>query len=47
MFFTIALDVLVAFFVLSRQRRIRLVPRVLSLRLPIVLGVIGLMEQGY
>src|ERR1039458_186233 len=41
MFFTIALDVLVAFFVLSRQRRIRIVPRVLSLRLPIVLGVIG------
>jgi hypothetical protein len=44
MFFTMALDVLVAFFVLRRQRRIRLVPRVLSLRLPIVLGVIGLIE---
>ena len=44
MFFTIALDVVIAFFVLSRQRRIRLVPRVLSLRLPIVLGVIGLID---
>jgi hypothetical protein len=44
MFFTIALDVLIAVYVLSRQRRIRLVPRVLSLRLPIVLGVIGLID---
>jgi hypothetical protein len=48
MFFTIALDVVIAFFVLSRQRRIRLVPRVLSLRLPIVLGAIGLIDLlGY
>jgi hypothetical protein len=44
MFFTIALDVLIAFYVLSRQRRIRLVPRLLSLRFPIVLGVIGLID---
>jgi hypothetical protein len=44
MFFTIALDVVIAFYVLSRQRRIRLVPRVLSLRLPIVLGVLGLID---
>ena len=42
MFFTIALDVLVAAYILSRQRRIRAVPRVLSLRFPVVLGVIGL-----
>ena len=48
MFFTIALDVLIAFYVLSRQRRIRLVPRTLSLRLPIVLGVLGLIDLlGY
>jgi hypothetical protein len=48
MFFTIALDVLIAFYVLSRQLRIRLVPRVLSLRLPIVLGIIGLIDLlGY
>jgi hypothetical protein len=44
MFFTIALDVLVAAYILSRQRRIRPVRRVLSLRLPIVLGVIGLIN---
>jgi hypothetical protein len=44
MFFTITLDVLVAVYILSRQRRIRLVPRVLSLRFPIVLGVIGLID---
>jgi hypothetical protein len=48
MFFTIALDILIAFYILSRQLRIRLVPRVLSLRLPIVLGVIGLIDLlGY
>jgi hypothetical protein len=48
MFFTIALDVLIALYVLSRQRRIRLVPRVLSLRFPIVLGAIGLIDVlGY
>jgi len=44
MFFTIALDVLIAFYVLRRQRRIRVVPRVLSLRFPIILGVIGLIN---
>jgi hypothetical protein len=48
MFFTIALDVLIALYVLSRQRRIRIVPRVLSLRFPIVLGAIGLIDLlGY
>ncbi len=44
MFFTIALDVLVALYILSRQRRIRVVPRVLGLRFPVVLGVIGLLN---
>jgi len=44
MFFTIALDVLVAAYILSRQRRIRIVPRVLSLRFPVILGVIGLIN---
>ena len=48
MFFTIALDILIAFYVLRRQRRIRIAPRVLSLRFPIVLGVIGLIDVlGY
>jgi hypothetical protein len=48
MFFTIALDVLIAVYVLSRQRRIRLVPRVLNFRLPMILGVIGLIDLlGY
>lgn len=44
MFFTIALDVLVAVYILSRQRRIRPVRRVLSLRLPVFLGIIGLID---
>ena len=44
MFFTVALDVLVAAYILSRQRRIRPVPRVLNLRLPVILGVIGLIN---
>jgi hypothetical protein len=44
MFFTITLDVLVAAYILSRQRRIRIAPRVLSLRFPVVLGVIGLIN---
>jgi hypothetical protein len=44
MFFTIALDVLVAAYILNRQRRIRPVPRVLNLRLPVILGVIGLIS---
>jgi hypothetical protein len=44
MFFTIALDVLVAVYVLRRQIRIRPVPRVLSLRFPVILGVIGLID---
>ena len=44
MFFSITLGVLFALYVLSRQRRIRPVPRVLSLRFPIVVGVIGLID---
>jgi hypothetical protein len=43
-FVSIALDILVAVYILSRQRRIRPVPRVLSLRLPVILGVIGLID---
>jgi hypothetical protein len=43
-FFSILLDVVVALYVLRRQRRIRPVPRALSLRLPVVLGVIGLAQ---
>jgi hypothetical protein len=44
MFFSITLGVLFALYVLSRQRRIRPVPRLLSLRFPIVVGVIGLID---
>jgi hypothetical protein len=44
MFFSITLDVLIAVYVLSRQRRIRPVRRVLSLRLPVIFGVIGLID---
>jgi hypothetical protein len=44
MFFTIALDVLVAVYILSRQRRVRPVRRVLRLRLPVFLGIIGLID---
>src|ERR1019366_6428605 len=44
MFFSITLGVLFALYILSRQRRIRPVPRVLSLRFPIVVGVIGLID---
>ncbi len=44
MFFTVALDVLIALYILSRQRRIRVVPHVLSLRFPIVVGVLGLIN---
>ena len=48
MFFTIVLDVLVAAYILSRQRRIRIVPRLLSLRFPVVLGIIGVINLlGY
>ena len=42
--FSIALDVLIGVYILSRQRRIRPVPRVLSLRFPIIVGVIGLID---
>jgi hypothetical protein len=44
MFLTIAFDVLIAALILYRQRRIRPVPRILHLRLPIFLGVLGLVE---
>jgi hypothetical protein len=43
-FFSILLDVVVALYILRRQRKIRPVPRALSLRLPVALGVIGLVE---
>jgi hypothetical protein len=42
--FSIALDVLIGVYILSRQRRIRPVPRVLSLRFPIIVGIIGLID---
>jgi hypothetical protein len=45
MFFSIALDVLIAVYVLSRQRRIRPVPRVLSLRMPVFFGILGLADM--
>jgi hypothetical protein len=44
MFWTIAFDVVVVALLLYRQRRIRGVPRTLRLRMPIFLGVIGLIE---
>ncbi|MGP0032556.1 MAG: hypothetical protein ACLPVF_18890 [Acidimicrobiales bacterium] len=44
MFLSIAFDVVIAALVLYRQRRIRPVPRVLHLRLPVLLGIIGLIE---
>jgi hypothetical protein len=44
MFFTVALNILLALYVLSRQRRIRVVPRLLGLRFPIVVGVLGLIN---
>ena len=44
MFWTIAFDVVVVALLLYRQRRIRPVPRTLRLRMPIFLGVIGLIE---
>ena len=42
MFFSVALGLVVLVFVLLRQVRVRPVPRALSLRGPVVLGVIGL-----
>jgi hypothetical protein len=45
MFFTVALDVLIVLYVLSRQRMIRPVPRQLQIRFPIVLIVIGLFQM--
>ena len=43
MFFSVALGLVVLTFVLLRQVRVRPVPRALSLRGPVVLGVIGLL----
>jgi hypothetical protein len=48
MLFTVLLGVVAALFILNRQRHIRPVPRVLGLRFPIVLGVLGLINLlGY
>ncbi len=44
MFFTIAFDVVIAALILYRQTRVRPVPRTLHARLPIFLGVIGLIQ---
>jgi hypothetical protein len=44
MFLTIAFDVVFAALILYRQRRIRPVPRALHLRLPYILGAIGIVE---
>jgi hypothetical protein len=44
MFLSIALGVLVVIFVLLAQTRVRPVPRLLQARLPIILGVIGLVD---
>jgi hypothetical protein len=48
MFFSVLLDVVIALYILNRQRRIRPVPRTLGLRFPVVIGVIGLINLlGY
>jgi hypothetical protein len=44
MFFSIFFGVLAVLYILNRQRRVRLVPRLLGLRFPIVLGVVGLID---
>src|ERR1700722_11458443 len=44
MFLTIAFDGVFAALILYRQTRIRPVPRILHLRLPFILGVIGIVE---
>jgi hypothetical protein len=44
MFFSIFIGVIAVLYILNRQRRIRSVPRVLSLRFPVILGVIGLID---
>jgi hypothetical protein len=44
MFFSIFFGVLAVLYILNRQRRIRPVPRLLGLRFPIVLGVVGLID---
>lgn len=48
MVFTIVLDVVVVALILYRQRRVRRIPPHLSLRLSVVLGVVGLIQLvGY
>jgi len=44
MFFSVFFGVLAVLYILNRQRRVRLVPRLLGLRFPIVLGVVGLID---
>ncbi len=44
MFFTIAFDVLVLAYILSRQVRIRAVPRLPRLQVPVILSIIGLIQ---
>jgi hypothetical protein len=44
MFLSIAFDVVIAALILYRQRRIRPVPRTLHLRLPFILGILGVIE---
>jgi hypothetical protein len=44
MFVTIAFDVLVLAYILSRQLRIRAVPRLPRLQVPLILGIIGLIQ---
>jgi hypothetical protein len=44
MFFSIAFDILVVLLILRSQRRIHGVPRLLRLRLPVFVGVLGLIE---
>jgi hypothetical protein len=44
MFFSIFFGVLAVLYILNRQRRIRPVPRLLGLRFPIFLGVVGLID---
>jgi hypothetical protein len=44
MFFTVALDVLILAYFLSRQLRVRQVPRLPRMQFSLILGVIGLIE---
>ncbi len=46
MFFSVALGVIVLAFVLLRQVRVRPVPRTLSLRAPVLIGLIGVLTMS-